>query len=119
VILERGEKTFCYQARPEQLICSTLAVKIRYANFDTENLQKKVTYIMCDHILGKLGLELSTNYTTNMHYSFGWSHIYRFSPWYLSDAVFEDTEEVLALYQALNKMKNATASNSVGREIPY
>jgi len=115
LILGMVEK-LCYQARSEQWLVSTVAVKIRYANFDTENVQKKVAYTSYDHILGKLALELFRKlYNRRMRIRLvGVSFMGLVRGTYQID-MFEDTEELLALYQALDKMKNRYGFQAVGR----
>jgi DNA polymerase-4 len=106
----------CYQARSEQWLVSTIAVKIRYANFDTENLQRKVAYTSCDHTLGKLALELFGKlYNRRMRIRLvGVSFMGLVRGTYQIN-MFEDTVELLALYQALDKMKNRYGFHAVGR----
>jgi len=106
----------CYQARSEQWLVSTIAVKIRYANFDTESLQRKVAYTSCDHTLGKLAIELFNKlYNRRMRIRLvGLSFMGLVRGTYQIN-MFEDTVELLALYQALDKMKNRYGFNAVGR----
>lgn len=47
-----------FQLRSEQWLTSTVVVKIRYANFDTETKQSKIAYTSADHVLNKIVLEL-------------------------------------------------------------
>jgi DNA polymerase-4 len=106
----------CYQARSEQWLVSTIAVKIRYANFDTESLQRKVAYTSCDHTLGKLAVELFNKlYNRRMRIRLvGLSFMGLVRGTYQIN-MFEDTVELLALYQALDKMKNRYGFDAVGR----
>jgi len=115
LILGMVEK-LCYQARSEQWLVSTVSVKIRYTNFDTENLQRKLAYTSCDHILGKLALELFNKlYNRRMRIRLvGVSFMGLVRGTYQIN-MFEDTEELLALYQALDKMKKRYGFNAVGR----
>jgi len=106
----------CYQARSEQWLVSTIAVKIRYANFDTESLQRKVAYTSCDHTLGTLAIELFNKlYNRRMRIRLvGLSFMGLVRGTYQIN-MFEDTVELLALYQALDKMKNRYGFDAVGR----
>lgn len=115
LILGMVEK-LAYQARAEQWLVSTLVVKIRYANFDTENLQKKIPYTSCDHILGKMALELFNKlYNRRMRIRLvGISFTGLVRGTYQIN-MFEDTEEMMALYQALDKMKKRYGFDAVGR----
>lgn len=115
LILGMVEK-LAYQARYEQWLVSTLVIKIRYANFDTENLQRKITYTSCDHILGKLALELFNKlYNRRMRIRLvGISFTGLVRGTYQIN-MFEDTEEMIALYQAMDKIKNRFGYDAVTR----
>nr|WP_317129808.1 hypothetical protein [Chryseobacterium mulctrae] len=57
-ILSGMVEQLCYQLRHEKWLTSTVSVRIRYANFDTETKQCKVPYTSADHTLLKYILEL-------------------------------------------------------------
>ena len=57
LLVQMVEK-LCFQLRSEQKVASTIAVKIRYTNFDTHTQQAKLPYTSCDHILIRTALEL-------------------------------------------------------------
>lgn len=115
LILGMVEK-LCFQARSELWLVSTLSVKIRYANFDTENLQRKITYTSCDHILGKLAIELFNKlYNRRMRIRLVGVTFTGLVRGTYQINLFEDTEEMLALYQALDKMKKRYGFGAVGR----
>jgi DNA polymerase-4 len=115
LILGMVEK-LAYQARCEEWLVSTISVKIRYANFDTENQQRKISYTSCDHVLGKTALELFHKlYNRRMRIRLvgvTFSGLVRGT--YQID-MFEDTEEMLALYQAMDKIKNRFGYDAVTR----
>ena len=115
LILGMVEK-LAYQARCEEWLVSTISVKIRYANFDTENQQRKISYTSCDHVLGKMALELFDKlYNRRMRIRLvgvTFSGLVRGT--YQID-MFEDTEEMLALYQAMDKIKNRFGYDAVTR----
>jgi DNA polymerase-4 len=50
IILGMVEK-LAFQLRSEEWLTSTVTVKIRYANFDTEPKQCRIQYTSADHIL--------------------------------------------------------------------
>lgn len=115
LILGMVEK-LAYQARKEQWLVSTLVIKIRYANFDTENLQRKIAYTSCDHILSKIALELFNKlYNRRMRIRLvGVSFAGLVHGTYQIN-MFEDTEEMIALYQAMDKIKNRFGYDAVTR----
>jgi DNA polymerase-4 len=115
MILTMVEK-LAYQARSEQWLVSTVAIKIRYSNFDTENTQRKTAYTSCDHVLGKLALELFNKlYTRRMRIRLiGVSFTGLVRGTYQMN-MFEDTEEMMALYQAMDSIKNRYGFEAVTR----
>jgi DNA polymerase-4 len=57
-LLARMVEKLAFQLRSEQWLASTVTVKIRYANFDTETKQCRVAYTSVDHTLAKVAKEL-------------------------------------------------------------
>lgn len=115
LILGMVEK-LAYQARSEQWLVSTLVIKIRYANFDTENLQRKIAYTSCDHILGKIALELFNKlYNRRMRIRLVGVSFTGLARGTYQINMFEDTEEMIALYQAMDKIKNRFGYDAVTR----
>lgn len=115
LILGMVEK-LAFQARTEEWLVSTLVVKIRYANFDTENLQRKIAYTSCDHILGKLAVELFNKlYNRRMRIRLVGISFTGLVRGNYQINMFEDTEEMIALYQAMDKIKNRFGYDAVSR----
>ncbi|RMZ61247.1 DNA polymerase IV [Chryseobacterium nematophagum] len=115
IISAMAEK-LSYQLRQEKWLTSTVIVKIRYANFDTETKQSKVSYTSADHTLSRVALELFNKlYTRRMRL--------RLVGLRLTDLVhgshqmnlFEDTEEQMSLYQTMDYIKTRFGAHSVGR----
>lgn len=105
-----------FQLRSEEWLASTISVKIRYNNFDTEQKQQKIPYTSCDHILIKNITELFDKlYNRRMRLrliGIRFSGLVRGT--YQID-MFEDTSEMVSLYQAIDKMKNRFGFDSVIR----
>src|SRR5690606_15743327 len=105
-----------FQLRSEQWLTSTIVIKIRYANFDTETKQCRVQYTSADHILTKTVTELFEKlYQRRMRLrliGIRFSGLVRGT--YQID-LFEDTEEMLALYQAMDRMKKRYGFHAVMR----
>lgn len=103
-----------FQLRSEQWLTSTVSIKIRYNNFDTEQKQCKVAYTSCDHILITRVTELFDNlYNRRMRLrliGIRFTGLVRGT--YQID-MFEDTSERVSLYQAIDKMKNRYGFNAV------
>ncbi|MCU7614362.1 DNA polymerase IV [Chryseobacterium sp. GMJ5] len=115
-ILTGMAEKLAYQLRQEKWITSTVVVKIRYANFDTETKQVRVAYTSADHTLSRVALELFNKlYTRRMRI--------RLIGLRFTDLVhgnhqmnlFEDTEEQMKLYQTMDYLKNRFGADVVGR----
>lgn len=115
VLLGMVEK-LAFQLRAEQWLTSTVTVKIRYANFDTETKQCRVAYTSADHILTKNVIELFEKvYQRRMRLRLigvRFSGLVRGT--YQID-LFEDTQEMLSLYEAMDKMKSRYGFDAVMR----
>jgi len=115
VLLGMVEK-LAFQLRSEQWLTSTVTVKIRYANFDTETKQCRVAYTSADHVLTKNVIELFEKvYQRRMRLRLigvRFSGLVRGT--YQID-LFEDTQEMLALYTAMDKMKSRYGFDAVMR----
>lgn len=115
-ILSGMAEKLAYQMRQEKWLTSTVVVKIRYANFDTETKQSRVAYTSADHTLSRVALELFNRlYTRRMRI--------RLIGLRFTDLVhgnhqmnlFEDTEEQMNLYQTMDYLKNRFGADAVGK----
>ena len=115
VLLGMVEK-LAFQLRSEEWLTSTVTIKIRYANFDTETKQCRVQYTSADHILTKTVQDLFDKlYQRRMRLRLigvRFSGLVRGT--YQID-LFQDTEEMLSLYQAMDKMKSRYGFDAVMR----
>ena len=105
-----------FKLRSEQWLASVVTVKIRYANFDTESKQRKIPYNSCDHTLIKTVMELFESlYQRRMRIrliGIRFSGLVRGT---YQINLFEDTVEMMALYQAMDKIKNRFGFQAVRR----
>lgn len=105
-----------FQLRQEKWLTSVVTIKIRYANFDTETKQCRISYTSADHTLLKYALELFKKlYTRRMRLrliGIRFSGLVHGSHQML---LFENTEELMNLYQSMDRMKNRFGKNAVGR----
>lgn len=105
-----------FQLRSEQWLTSTVVVKIRYANFDTETKQCRVSYTSADHSLLKAVLELFDKlYNRRMRIRLIGIRFTGLVRGNLQINLFEDTQEMVALYQAMDRIKNRFGHQKVGR----
>ena len=105
-----------FQLRQEKWLTSVVTVKIRYANFDTETKQCRVSYTSADHTLLKYALELFKKlYTRRMRLrliGIRFSGLVHGSHQML---LFENTEVLMNLYQSMDRIKNRFGKTAVGR----
>ncbi|MBF6608855.1 MAG: DNA polymerase IV [Flavobacterium sp.] len=105
-----------FQLRSEEWLVSTVTVKIRYSNFDTENTQMKVAYTSCDHVLGKYVLSLFDKlYNRRMRVRLVGLRFSGLVRGTYQINLFEDTVEMMQLYQAMDRMKKRYGFNAVTR----
>jgi DNA polymerase-4 len=115
VLMGMVEK-LAFQLRSEQWLTSTIVVKIRYANFDTETKQCKIAYTSADHILTRNVTDLFDKlYQRRMRLrliGIRFSGLVRGT---YQINLFEDTQEMLSLYAAMDKMKSRYGFDAVMR----
>ena len=105
-----------FQLRQEKWLTSVVTIKIRYANFDTETKQCRISHTSADHTLLKYALELFKKlYTRRMRLrliGIRFSGLVHGSHQML---LFENTEELMNLYQSMDRIKNRFGKTAVGR----
>ena len=105
-----------FQLRTEKWLTSTIVVKIRYSNFDTETKQCRIPYTSSDHTLLKYVLELfKKGYTRRMRIRLIGVKFTGLVHGFHQMNLFEDTEELISLYQTMDKIKNRFGAASVGK----
>ena len=116
VVLCGMVEKLAFQLRKEQWLTSTVVVKIRYANFDTETKQCKIAYTSADHVLTEKILGLFTAlYQRRMRLRLVGIRFSGLVRGTYQINMFEDTQEMLSLYAAMDKMKNRFGFDAVMR----
>ncbi|KEY19285.1 DNA polymerase IV [Kaistella antarctica] len=109
-------ESLAYQLRKEKWLTSTVVLKIRYANFDTETKQCKISYTSIDHTLARVALDLFEKlYTRRMRLRLIGLRFTNLVHGNYQMNLFEDSEELMNLYQAMDRMKNRFGKNALGR----
>jgi DNA polymerase-4 len=107
-----------WELRKEQKLTSCITVKIRYSNFDTHTLQQRIPYTSFDHKLIELAKSLFTRlYQRRMLIRLigvKLSHLVQGTP---QLNLFEDTPEMVRLYQAMDKMRQRYGKRAVERAV--
>lgn len=113
-LLSAMVEELCFKLREEQWLTSVVSVKIRYANFDTETKQLKIPYTAVDHTITKYILGIFKNlYTRRMRLRLIGIRFSGLVHGNHQMNLFEDTEELIHLYQAMDKMKRRFGNNAV------
>lgn len=109
-----------YQLRQEKWLTSTVVIKIRYSNFDTETKQHKIAYTSADHTLSRVALELFNKvYTRRMRIRLVGLRFTDLVHGNHQMNLFEDTEEQMRLYQTMDYLKNRFGKDALGRASGY
>lgn len=105
-----------YQLRQEKWLTSTVVIKIRYSNFDTETKQHRIAYTAADHTLSRVALELFNKvYTRRMRIRLVGLRFTDLVHGNHQMNLFEDTEEQMNLYQTMDYLKNRFGTDALGR----
>lgn len=109
-------ENLAFQLREQKLLTSIVTVKIRYANFDTETKQCRIPYSAVDHTLLNYALELFKKlYTRRMRLRLIGVKFSGLVHGQHQMNLFEDTEKLMNLYQAMDKMKRRFGSDALYR----
>ena len=107
-----------FDMRSQQQLTSCITIKIRYSNFDTHTRQARIPYTASDHVLISRARELFTKlYQRRMLIRLvgvRFSHLVQGHP---QINLFEDTTEMVNLYQAIDRMKNRYGKKAVIRGV--
>lgn len=105
-----------FQLRDEQWLTSCVTVKIRYSNYDTETRQVSLSYTCSDHTLTRTVLELFGKlYQRRMSLRMVGVRFSKLVRGSYQINLFEDTQEMMSLYQAMDRIKNRFGANAVMR----
>lgn len=106
----------CHQLREEQKLTACITVKIRYANFDTETRQKHMAYTASDQVVLQTVLRLyDALYTRRMRLRLVGVRLSDLVHGHHQIDLFEDTQESLQLYQALDHIKTLHGPHKIIR----
>jgi DNA polymerase-4 len=115
-ILIKLTEELCYKMRQEEKLTSCITVKIRYSNFETFTMQKRIAYTAFDHTIIDVSKELFKKlYNRRLLIrliGIRFSHLVQGLQ---QINMFEDTQERVQLYQALDKIRNRFGEKSIGR----
>lgn len=117
ILIAMTEK-LCFRLRRENKVTACVSVKIRYSNFDTHSMQCRIPYTHCDHtIMARIKELFEKLYNRRMlirligikfTHLVGGNHQIN---------LFEDSEEIINLYQAMDKMRIIFGEHAVQRAV--
>lgn len=115
-ILASMVEKIAWQMRRQEKLVSCITVKIRYSNFDTHSLQKRIPYTSFDHVLMETAKELFARlYQRRMLIRLigvRFSHLVR-GVQQLN--MFEDTPEMVSLYMTMDQLRRRFGQNAIKR----
>lgn len=108
----------CFELRSKQKLTSCVTIKIRYANFDTHTLQKRIPYTSFDHTLIEIAGELFDRlYNRRLLIrliGIRFTHLVQGTQ---QLNLFEDTPEMVNLYRAVDGLKRRFGKSAVVRAV--
>ncbi len=108
----------CYELRSQNKLTACITVKIRYTNFDTHTLQKNIPYTAFDHVLIKMAKELFHKlYTRRMLIRLVGVRLSHLVSGSQQLHLFEDTPQMVSLYQTLDKIRHRFGRHAVKRAV--
>jgi DNA polymerase-4 len=117
-ILAGMVEKIAYELRKHEKLTSCVTVKIRYSNFDTHTLQKRIPYTSFDHVLADVAKELFVRlYQRRMLIRLigvRFSHMVRGVQ---QLDMFDDTPEKVNLYMAMDRIRKRFGRDSVRRAV--
>jgi DNA polymerase-4 len=105
-----------FELRKQEKLTSCITVRIRYSNFDTHTLQKRIQYTSFDHVLAGITKELFAKlYQRRMLIRLigvRFSHMVRGVQ---QLDMFDDTPEKVSLYMAMDRIRKRFGRDAVRR----
>ena len=107
-----------YELRKKQKLTSCVSVKIRYSNFDTHTLQKRIPYTSFDHVLIETARELSGRlYNRRMLVRLIGVRFSHLVNGVQQLNMFEDTPEMVRLYLTMDKLRIRFGKYAIRRAV--
>jgi len=105
-----------YDMRKQENLTSCVTVKIRYSNFDTHTLQKRIPYTAFDHVLADIVKELFARlYQRRMLIRLIGVRFSHLVQGVQQLDMFDDTPEKVSLYMAIDRLRRRFGRHAVMR----
>jgi DNA polymerase-4 len=116
--LVRMTEKIAFQLRQENKLTGCITVKIRYSDFDTVTAQKTVAYTNQDHIILKTVKELFSKLNTRrLLIRLIGVRFTNLIPGNYQINLFDDTNEKIKMYQAIDSIKNQYGENYIRKAL--
>ena len=114
--LIRMTESIGFELRRQDKLTGCLTVKLRYSNFDTVVRQKSIDYTNADHILLQTAQEVfSKLYDRRLLIRLLGIRFTRLVPGNYQIKLYEDTQEMIKLYQSIDSIKKRYGEGSLMR----
>ena len=117
VLIKMVEK-LAYELRKSKKVTGCVTLKLRYSDFQTHTFQCKLDYTASDHVILTKVLELfNKNYSRRVLIRLIGVRLSNLVSGFTQINLFEDTKEMLSLYQSLDKIRNRFGFKAIMRSI--
>jgi len=114
--LVRMTEAIAFELRSQDRLTGCVTLKIRYTDFETHTMQKTIYYSNADHVLIKTVKELFHKlYTRRILIRLLGVRFTHLIPGTYQINLFEDTQEMIKLYQAIDSVKRRFGEDKIGR----
>jgi DNA polymerase-4 len=114
--LVRMTESIAFQLREQNRLTGCITVKLRYSNFETFTKQKIIPYTNSDHVLVKIVKELFEKlYERRLLIRLLGVRFTHLIPGNYQISLFDDTQEMIKLYQAIDGIKHRFGERFVMR----
>lgn len=115
-LISAMSENLAYQLRKGHKLTACVTVKIRYTDFNTYSMQAKIPYTSADHVLIAKSLELFDKLYQRRQLirlvGVRYSHLVSGG---MQIDLFEDSESLIKLYEAMDRMRNRFGDAAVKR----
>jgi DNA polymerase IV len=107
-----------FKLRRERKVAGCITLKLRYTDFQTHTFQSKINYTSSDDILIKKAMELFTkNYSRRVLVRLIGIKFSQLVSGYHQIHLFDDSEEMIKLYQAMDKIRIRFGDDAIRRPV--
>ncbi|RRJ90737.1 DNA polymerase IV [Flavobacterium macacae] len=120
VLLSKMVEELAHQLREQTWLAGTVSVKIKYSDMDTQTRQSSLAYTSANHKLDAVARDLFFKlYTRRIRVRLIGITFTKLVRGTYQINMFEDTEQILKLYLAMDRMKNKHGIHAVTRGVGF